>query len=72
MKNPLFEKYNTAPFSQIENKHFFPAISTLIAITKTEIDKITSNPETPTFKNTVEALENTGEKLARATSIFLI
>lgn len=70
MKNPLFEKYNTAPFSQIENKHFFPAISTLIAITKTEIDKITSNPETPTFKNTVEALENTGEKLARATSIF--
>lgn len=70
MKNPLFEKYNTAPFSQIENKHFLPAISTLITITKAEIDKITSNPEAPTFKNTVEALENTGEKLARATSIF--
>ena len=70
MKNPLFEKYNTAPFSKIENKHFLPAISTLITITKAEIDKITSNSEAPTFKNTVEALENTGEKLARATSIF--
>src|SRR5690606_39646612 len=31
---------------------------------------ITSNSEAPTFKNTVEALENTGEKLERATSIF--
>ena len=70
MKNPLFETYNTAPFSQIENKHFLPAISTLITLTKAEIDKITSNSEAPTFINTVEALENTGEKLARATSIF--
>jgi peptidyl-dipeptidase Dcp len=70
MKNPLLEAYNTAPFSKIENKHFLPAISKLIAETKSEIDAITSNSEAPTFKNTVEALENTGEKLERATSIF--
>lgn len=68
--NPLLQPFNTAPFSKIENKHFLPAISKLIEETKAEIDTITSNPEVATFKNTVEALENTGEQLDRATSIF--
>lgn len=68
--NPLLQPYNTAPFSKIENAHFLPAISKLIVVTKAEIDAITSNSEDPTFKNTVEALENTGDLLDRATSIF--
>ena len=68
--NPLLQPYNTAPFSKIENAHFLPAISKLIVETKAEIDAITSNSEAPTFTNTVEALENTGEQLDRATSIF--
>lgn len=68
--NPLLQAYNTAPFSKIENKHFLPAITKLIEETKAEIDAITSNTEVPDFKNTVEALELTGEKLDRATSIF--
>ncbi len=70
MNNPLLKPYNTAPFSKIENAHFLPAISQLIEKTRDEIDAITSNIEKPTFKNTVEALENTGEQLDRATSIF--
>lgn len=70
MDNPLLKKYNTAPFSKIGNDHFLPAISQLIDDTRAEIDAITSDIEAPTFKNTVEALENTGEKLDRATSIF--
>ncbi|MCG2419220.1 M3 family metallopeptidase [Aequorivita sp. F47161] len=70
MNNPLLQPYNTAPFSKIENAHFLPAISQLIEKTRGEIDAITSNPEPATFKNTVEALENTGEQLDRATSIF--
>ncbi len=70
MNNPLLETFDTAPFSKIENKHFLPAISQLIEKTKAEIDKITSNSEVPTFENTVEALEFTGEKLDRASSIF--
>lgn len=68
--NPLLQPYNTAPFSKMENAHFLPAISKLIVETKAEIDAITSNSEDPTFKNTVEALENTGDLLDRATSIF--
>lgn len=68
--NPLLQDYNTAPFYTIENKHFLPAISKLIDETKEEINQITSNLEAPTFRNTIEALENTGEKLDRAKSIF--
>jgi Zn-dependent oligopeptidase len=70
MKNPLLQKFNTAPFSKIKNEHFLPAIKELIVKTKAEIDTITSNTEAPTFSNTVEALENTGLQLDRATSIF--
>lgn len=68
--NPLLKKFNTAPFSKIENKHFLPAIKKLIEQTKAEIATIVNNTEAPTFSNTVEALENTGLQLDRATSIF--
>jgi len=68
--NPLLQPYNTAPFSKINNSHYLPAISKLIEETRLEIEAITSNTEAPTFKNTIEALENTGQKLDRATSIF--
>ncbi|WP_313111784.1 M3 family metallopeptidase [Aequorivita sediminis] len=68
--NPLLQSYNIAPFSKIENKHFLPAITKLIEETKAEIDAITSNSDVPTFENTIEALEFSGEKLDRATSIF--
>ncbi len=70
MNNPLLETYNTAPFTKIENKHFLPAITKLIEDTKAEITAITANTDAPSFKNTVEALENTGAQLDRATSIF--
>ncbi len=70
MNNPLLIPFNTAPFSKIENSHFLPAITNLIEETRAEIDAITSNNEEATFQNTIEALENTGEKLDRVTSIF--
>ena len=68
--NPLLLKFDTAPFSEINDEHFLPAIKDLIAITKKEIAAIVENTEPPTFKNTVEVLENTGMQLERATSIF--
>ena len=70
MQNPLLKPFDTAPFSQIKNEHYLPAIKELIAQTKLEIDNITSNLEAPTFQNTVEALEYTGLQLDRATSVF--
>ncbi|AUC83407.1 M3 family metallopeptidase [Lacinutrix sp. Bg11-31] len=63
-------KYNSAPFIRIENQDYKPAILSLIEETKSEIDTIVTNTETPTFKNTIEALEFSGQQLDRVTSIF--
>ncbi|PNW29316.1 M3 family metallopeptidase [Formosa algae] len=68
--HPFQTTYNTAPFSAIKNEDYLPAITTLIEETKTEIDNITSNPEPPTFENTIEALEFSGQQLDRVTNIF--
>jgi len=70
MNNPLLQPYNTAPFSALKNEHYLPAIQELIEVTKKEINVITENSASPTFENTVEALELTGEFLNRGTSIF--
>ncbi len=63
-------KHNTAPFSQIKNEDYLPAIIKGIEIAKAEIDSIANNSETPTFENTIEALEFTGDILDRTSSIF--
>src|SRR5690606_641141 len=64
------DKYNTAPFSKIQVGDFLPSIKVEIEKTRAEIDKITSNEDAPDFKNTIEALEFSGEQLERVTSIF--
>ncbi|MCH3884180.1 M3 family metallopeptidase [Tenacibaculum aquimarinum] len=68
--NPLLQDFNTAPFSKISNADYKPAIKKGIEIAKAEIDAIINNADTPTFKNTTVALDFTGEKLNRITSIF--
>ncbi|WP_054851818.1 M3 family metallopeptidase [Olleya sp. ITB9] len=62
--------YNSAPFDLIQNKDFKPAILKLIEDTKKEIDAIVTNTAQPTFENTIEALEFSGQQLDRVTSIF--
>ena len=68
--NPLLQDFNTAPFSKISNDNYKPAIQKGIAIAKLEIDAITHNSNEPTFENTTVALDFSGEKLNRITSIF--
>jgi len=68
--NPLLNDFNTAPFSKISNKDYKPAIEKAIEIAKAEIDEIINNTATATFDNTTVALDFTGEKLNRITSIF--
>ncbi len=62
--------YNTAPFSKIKDDHYLPAFTKAIADAKAEIDTIVNNDAAPTFENTIEALEFSGEKLDRISSIF--
>jgi peptidyl-dipeptidase Dcp len=62
--------YNTAPFSKIKTDAFLPAFIKAIESTKNEIDQIVENKATPSFKNTIEALDYTGEQLDRISTIF--
>jgi peptidyl-dipeptidase Dcp len=70
MNNPLLKTFDTAPFSEIKSNHFLPAIKNGISIAKKQINTIVSNPEQPSFPNTIEALEYCGELLDRVTSVF--
>jgi peptidyl-dipeptidase Dcp len=74
MSNPLLNEFKTpfttAPFAKIKNHHFNPAFVEGIKLAKEDIDAITSNDATPTFENTLEALQFGGEKLDRMASIF--
>ncbi len=74
MKNVLVNKFLTpfesSPFKEINNQDFIPAIEFLINLAKEEIKAIELNVSAPTFKNTVEALENSGEQLDRVTSVL--
>jgi oligopeptidase A len=63
-------QYNSAPFSQIQMSDYQPAFETTIAAARAEIDTITHNSEKPSFKNTIEALDFSGQTLDRLSSIF--
>ena len=63
-------KYDTAPFSQIKLDDYKPSFIENIASAKAEIDAIINNPESPTFENTIEALDFSGNALDRLSSIF--
>jgi peptidyl-dipeptidase Dcp len=63
-------KHNTAPFSQIKLEDYKPAFIENIAQAKAEIDAVITNFAAPTFENTIDALEFSGEQLDRLSSIF--
>jgi len=68
--NPLLQDFNTPPFSKISNTDFEPAIKKGIEIAKEEINIIALNSDKATFDNTIVALDFSGKKLNRITSIF--
>ena len=72
--NPFFSTYNTphetVPFDKISIDDFEPAILKGIEEEDKHIDAIVNNPQAPTFENTIEALENSGELLQKVTEVF--
>lgn len=74
MANPLLKSFSTpfttSPFAKIKNTHFKPAFIEAIKIAKQEIDTIINNKSVPTFENTIEALEFSGQTLDRISSVF--
>ncbi|WP_299673872.1 M3 family metallopeptidase [uncultured Tenacibaculum sp.] len=68
--NPLLQEFDTPPFQSIKEEHYKTAIKEAIEIAKKEIHAIAETTNTATFENTTVALDDTGEKLDRITSIF--
>jgi len=68
--NPLLSPFDSAPFSDLKNEHFMPAFMQAITHARAEIDAIIENPDAPTFKNTIAALDFSGKQLDRISSIF--
>ena len=66
----LLTNFDYAPFNQIKNSDYLSSIELAIKELKFEIDLIIDNKNKPTFENTIEALDYTGIKLDRITSIF--
>ncbi|MGH6807442.1 MAG: M3 family metallopeptidase, partial [Ensifer adhaerens] len=57
-------------FDLVKDTDFAPAFEAAFRAHEAEIDEIAGNPDTPTFENTVIALEIAGDALSRISSIF--
>ncbi|MCH7658957.1 MAG: M3 family metallopeptidase [Bacteroidetes bacterium] len=62
--------FQTPPFDEIKNEHFMPAFIEAMKAEKAEVEAIVNHEEEPTFKNTIEALEKSGELLNRVSRVF--
>ncbi|MCZ4266306.1 M3 family metallopeptidase [Rhodobacteraceae bacterium G21628-S1] len=74
MTNPLLRDWQTpfgiAPFDQISDDDFAPALDQALAAHQAQIEAIATNPEPPTFANVVEALETPCQPLEQVLSVF--
>ena len=74
--NPFFDYKNwktphgTYPFNEIHAEHYMPAFEEAMKQGLKEIDDIVNNPAAPTYKNTIEAYEKSGEMLTIVAGCF--
>ena len=72
--NPFFMEYTTPygvpPFDQIEVAHYKPALLKGMEEQTKEVEAIVSNPEEPTFENTIVALDQCGQLLQKTMYAF--
>src|SRR6476646_4507206 len=73
--NPFFSAsplpYQAPRFDVIRETDYAPAIEEGMKRQLAEIAAIAENPEPPTFANTLEAIERSGDLLTRVTKVFL-
>jgi peptidyl-dipeptidase Dcp len=74
--NPLFVAstlpFQAPPFDKLKDADYQPAIEEGMKQHLAEIRKIADNTEAPTFENTIEAMERSGELLTRAANVFFM
>lgn len=72
--NPFYTEYDTPfgtpPFSEIKIEHYLPAFKDGMQQEQRDIAAIVDNTEQPTFENTIDALEQTGELLEKVSNVF--
>ena len=72
--NPFLEEWNTPygipPFDEIQLSDYIPAVTAGIEQQKKELDAILTNPDAPTFENTVAAYEYSGEILTKVSLVL--
>ena len=68
--NPFYTTYTYIPFDQIKEADYEPAMLKGIEEEDQEIDRIVNNPDAPTFENTIEAMERSGQLLEKVTTVF--
>ncbi|MCQ2146090.1 MAG: M3 family metallopeptidase [Bacteroidales bacterium] len=72
--NPLLTPsqapFGAPAFDKITIEDYLPAFKVGIEETMAEVDKIVANTDAPTFENTIEALEYSGETLSTVEGIF--
>jgi peptidyl-dipeptidase Dcp len=62
--------FQAPPFDRIEDSDFKPAIEEGMRRELAEVEAIANNPDAPTFANTIEAMERTGDLLRRVQRVF--
>lgn len=72
--NPIMAEYDTPyqipPFDKISNSDYLPALKAAIASQQAAINDIVSNPEIPTFDNTILALEESEDGVKKVVLLF--
>ena len=72
--NPLVQTFETpletAPFDQIKPEHYIPAFEQLIPEALQAIEDICKESQSPTFENTIEALNQVGPLIDRNSSLL--
>jgi peptidyl-dipeptidase Dcp len=73
-ENPFLGEYKTPygapPFDKIKNEHYMPAFLEGIKQHNKEIEEIAGNKAVPTFENTIEAFDFSGELLRKVNLVF--
>ena len=68
--SPSSLPFHTPAFDKIRSEHFLPTYAFAMKQQLAEMKVIASQLESPTFKNTIEAMERSGELLTRVSNVF--
>lgn len=73
-ENPFYQvwetPYGVPPFDQIKDEHYMQAFEDGMDQQLAEVDAIANNEDAPTFENTIEEYEKSGDLLNKVSNVF--